>query len=174
MHSKSANCWMGEWYCQQKEIFNTNCKFLTESKDIEDIRNLSLHLDLFSWKSLWHHPQPQSHHSRKESSPGGCHPDHQHHFTSSLSGRQRATETLEGKRQVDVMQLPLAYSTYSPKISWGTLLYLCMASEVAQLKILDVVVNSIDRRDFMDKWGSLVGLLINFCHASPIPSFSGT
>ena len=35
----------GEWYCQQKEIFSTNCKFLTESKDIEDIRNLSLHLD---------------------------------------------------------------------------------------------------------------------------------
>ena len=49
-----------------------------------------------------------------------------------------------------------------------------MASEVAPLSILDVVVNSINKRDFMDKWGVWVGLLINFCHASPIPSFSGT
>ena len=123
MHSKTANCWTGGNGIVDKKNQQKLWVSHREQRHWRHQELVSPSRFLF-WKSLWHHPQPQSHHSRKESSPGGCHQDHQHHFTSSLSGRQRATETLEGKRQVDVMQLPLAYSTYSPKISWGTLLYL--------------------------------------------------
>ena len=36
---------MGGMILSTKRKFSTNSKFLTESKDIEDIRNLSLHLD---------------------------------------------------------------------------------------------------------------------------------